>query len=68
MNINLYKTFENFLDSTIKSQSTFSATIAISGGQDSMCLVKLLEKFKKKNIYCLKDSLYLYRSSMEKRQ
>lgn len=52
MNIRIYTEFEKILRKVIELHSINSIMIAISGGQDSLCLVKLLNEFKKKLNFC----------------
>lgn len=59
MTINITKSFEKILNQIVKKYNLNSLLIAISGGQDSICLIKLLEQFNKQKHF-IKKIEYLY--------
>nr|YP_009546575.1 tRNA(Ile)-lysidine synthase [Gelidium kathyanniae]AYO27923.1 tRNA(Ile)-lysidine synthase [Gelidium kathyanniae] len=58
MMIDLYKKFRNSFHEQIKLTPKLSIVVAISGGQDSICLIKLIESIKRTK-YLLKVE-YIY--------
>lgn len=59
MTIDLYKKFKNTFFEQVNLVPKLSIIVAISGGQDSICLIKLIEYIKKNKIYT-KSRICLY--------
>lgn len=59
MIIDLYKKFKSTFFEQINLVPELSIIVAISGGQDSICLIKLIEDIKKNKIY-IKSRICLY--------
>nr|AZL88042.1 tRNAIle-lysidine synthetase [Harveyella mirabilis] len=61
MNQNLLKEFTYLFNKIINQYSITSILLAISGGQDSICLIKLINNIKKKDILTKKLKIsYIY--------
>nr|QCI06335.1 tRNA Ile-lysidine synthetase [Dictyurus purpurascens] len=55
----MHEYFNNLISQLIKKYNLEKILVAISGGQDSICLMKLLDKFTKNNKYIQIEYIYI---------